>query len=283
MGRGDVSTVLDMLPTSVRSGISAFASLRRSDCTSTTSSRRRVMAQAAEELVITRREESRVAQVYQTASEAEIQVATPRQGRARVSSGIRWRYADQGMNINHAACLEKEDAAFSRKSFIDGVTYMLMALPDDLSDQEVAAIRAALPSSVGDTSRAGGGHGRAIGCRHRPESRTALHRCVASLVAILVILVHLALSCAAIVARVGAHYERKHNISQQIATRGIVVATALTRHGVVLSTKICAMKDGYVGKTLGNLAIRTVEGVTAGIQEGIGQGLLMVDERSRPS
>ncbi|KAI0441554.1 hypothetical protein F4803DRAFT_414046 [Xylaria telfairii] len=271
----------DILPASVRSGISAFQSLRRSDRLSIISLRRRLTGQDTEELVVTSRQEDQVAQVYKTAVDSGMQVTTQRNEKSQVTPGIRWRYAEQGMNIQHAAYLEKEDPAFSRKSYIDGLVYMLMALPDDLSSQEAAAIRDAIPPSIVDMNLADGRNNREIGWKPPPESRTVLQRSVASLVAVFIVLVHLALSYASVVVRVGAHYERKHNISQQLASRGFVIATAVGRHSIVLSTKICAMKDGRVGKAVSSLASWTAESVTYGIQEGIGQGLTMVDTKLR--
>ncbi|KAI8949763.1 hypothetical protein F4801DRAFT_390827 [Xylaria longipes] len=283
MDQGNVPVAFDILPASVRSGISAFQSLRRSDRLSIISLRRRLAGQDTEELVVTSRQEDQVAQVYKTAVGSEMQVATQHDEQVQMAPGIRWRYAEQGMNIQHIAYLEKGDSTFSRKSYIDGLAYMLMALPDNLSNQEAATIREALPPSIADTNLADCRNDRAIGWKPPPESRTVLQRFVANMVAIFVVLMHLALSYATIVVRVGAHYERKHNISQQIASRGFVIATAVGRHSVVLSTKICAMKDGRVGKAVSSLASWTAESVTYGIQEGIGQGLTMVDTKSRPS
>lgn len=186
------------------------------------------------------------------------------------------------MNIHRLAHIEREgDPDFSRKSYIDGVTYALRALPENLSDQETTTIRAALPPPIADRGPARRRDGRAICWQPPPENRTLLQRWVASCVAIFVVLVHLVLSYVTVVVRVGAYYERKHHISQLIAARGFVIATAVGRHSVVLSAKICAMKDGPVGRavssTMSSIASWTVESVTYGIQEGLGQGQMMVE------
>ncbi|KAI1133103.1 hypothetical protein F5Y10DRAFT_229393 [Nemania abortiva] len=283
MDRGDV---FDMLPTSVRSRISAFRS--RSNCFSITSSRHQLTGgQGTEKLVVTsRHEENQVVQVHDTTAEVEMEIANQRTEATQIASAIRWRYAEQGMNIQRIAYLEqREDPTFSRKSYIDGITYILMALPENLSDQETAAIREALPPPIADMGLAGARNDRndrTIGWKPPAESRTALQRWIASFVAILVVLAHLALSYAAIVVRVGAYYERKHNISQLIASKSFVFATAVGKHGVILSAKICAMKDGRVGKIVSSLVGWTMETVTYGVQEGIGQGMMMVDAKTKP-
>ncbi|KAK5634560.1 hypothetical protein RRF57_010273 [Xylaria bambusicola] len=183
------------------------------------------------------------------------------------------------MGLHRVAYIDKEDPAFSRKSYIDGVAYVLMALPEDLSDREVASIREALPPSMSDLDLVDEADGRAIGWKSAPGSRTVLQRCVAITVALSVVFIHTILSYASIVVSVGAYYERKHNISEQILSKGFVIASAVGRHSVFLSAKICAMKDGPVGKAISNMATRTVESVASGIQEGIGQGLMMSDTR----
>ncbi|GAP82465.1 hypothetical protein SAMD00023353_0100150 [Rosellinia necatrix] len=278
MDQGDV---LDILPTSVRSRIWAFRFLRFDRSSTSSSSRRHSAGKGcSEELVVTSRQENEVVQVAaSTIAEAETgaKAASRRKAQGAAASGIHWRYAEQGTSIQRTAYREREDPDFCRKAYVDGATYMLMALPDDLSDQELARIREALPRGVADTSLDGGGNARVVGWRPPSESRTILQRCVASFVAISVVLVHIALSYAAVAARVAAYYERKHSISQQLVDTGFVIAAAVGRHGVVLSAKIYAMKKGRVGKAMSSIASWTVEGVTYGIQEGIGQGMIMAN------
>ncbi|KAI0202286.1 hypothetical protein F4808DRAFT_71431 [Astrocystis sublimbata] len=283
-----------ILPASVRSGISALQSLRRADRFSIISLRRQfsfsaLRSSSTEELVLTssRRQE---AEVYEAAmdSDAEMQVAAPAPAASAERSvakvpqtpppvDVRWKYAEQGMKMHEGAYLEKDDSAFSRKSYVDGLAYMLMALPDDLSEQEAAKLWDALPPSMADANRGlnGGRGNRAIIWMPRPESRTALQRCVAAMVATFVKLIY-------VLSSVGMHYERKHNISQQIASRSFVIVTEVGRHGLDLSTKICAMKDGRVGKAVSSLVGWTAEGVTYGIQDGVGQGLTWIETKSEP-
>lgn len=41
------------------------------------------------------------------------------------------------------------------------------------------------------------------------------------------------------------------------------------------------MGDGKVGKVVSDLAVWTLEGVTGGIHDGIGQGLLLIEQRQK--
>ena len=187
------------------------------------------------------------------------------------------------MNLQRMAYLDKGAPNFSRKSYIDSVRYALMGLPENLSNQEAASIRGSLPPTVSDVDLLVETNNRAIGWKPAPGDRTVLQRCIAIIVALVVVLLHTILSYASIMVRVGAHYERKHNISQLIVSKGFVIASAVGRHSVVLSTKICAMKDGPVGKAVTSVASRTLESAAVAIQEGIGQGPVMIDTRPRRS
>ncbi|KAI1365471.1 hypothetical protein F5Y08DRAFT_173823 [Xylaria arbuscula] len=200
---------------------------------------------------------------------------------ALATSGIRWRYAEQGMSLHHNAYIDKAMPDLSRKSYIDGVRYALMALPDNLSDQEAASIRGSLPPTVSDAGVPAQPTDRAITWKSDPANQSLLQRCVACLVALLVVVIHIVLSFASVAVRVGAHYERKHNVSQLIISKGFVIASAVGRYSVVLSTKICAMKDRPVGKAFINVVSRALESIASGIQEGIGQGLTIIDD-TRP-
>ncbi|KAI8633343.1 hypothetical protein F5Y19DRAFT_471616 [Xylariaceae sp. FL1651] len=279
MEQQDVSMVFSMLPTSVQSRIPPFKSLRRSASLSILSSRRRSTGDSVgDEMVIPRNDENQTVQLDPPV-EARTRPNVQRKQQKEMTSGVRWRYAEQGTNMHRIAYIEKDDPAFSRKSYIDGVAYMLMALPENLNDHESSVIQDALPASLADVDRAGGRE--AAGWRPPLTGRTVLQRCVAGVVTGLVVVLHLALWYVSIVVRVGAHYERKHNISQQLVSRGFVIATAVGRHSVVLSAKICAISDGRVGRAMSTFAAWTVESVTCGIQDGIGQGLLLVDQRPR--
>lgn len=187
--------------------------------------------------------------------------------------------------MQQAASRESADAGFARKSYIDGVAYMLQALPDDLDDHERAVIRQALPEAcvprdpgqgyvMPPGQRAIGWHSDGPG-RKRP----LLHRTVAVLVSGLVLAIHVLASLAIAAIRVGAQYERQYNITQQLMARGLVVATAVGRHSVVISAKIYSLGDGRVGKAVADFASWWVESVTAGIQDGIGLGLYMIEQK----
>ncbi|KAI0594957.1 hypothetical protein F4775DRAFT_571426 [Biscogniauxia sp. FL1348] len=306
--------IFNMLPTSVQSRLPALQSFRRSASLSILSSRRRKASYRTEsnvgEVTVSSDDDRAVFKVPPRASTglAEpsviddempiLPVPVPEERTAPILlSGVKWRYATQGSYLHHSAAREKDDPGFARRSYIDGVAYMLKSLPDDLDDHETRVIRQALPSSCAAPAAGSaldgngngndavfmgpGGQQRTNSGRPSDQGKTLLHRGVAALVSCMVVFLHLLMSCAVLLICAGAQYERQYSISQHIVSWGLVFATAVGRYSVVLGGKICAMGDGRVGRAMTELAAWTAENVTGGIQDGIGQGLSAIEQKRR--
>ncbi|KAI1776842.1 hypothetical protein F4818DRAFT_360687 [Hypoxylon cercidicola] len=284
--------VFNMLPTSVQSRIPGFQSLRRSKSFSILSSRLRSAQrqQGADQVVVEHTGNSVVEleACNPTDDAGPLEVDLPKYsgpGRSisNTTSGVKWRYAEQGTFLQHSANRETEDLAFSRKSYIDSVAYMLKGLPDDMDNYEASVIRRALPKSCaqvdanGQIEAAPGTPGWLPSDRAKKFLRSAVQGSVAAIVLSL----YLLLSFLAVVIRAGADFERQYNVSQHIVSRGLMFATAVGKRSGALGERICAMSDGKVGKAVSDLAVWTLEGVTGGIHDGIGQGLLLIEQRQK--
>ncbi|XXG98563.1 peroxisomal targeting signal 2 receptor [Hypoxylon texense] len=281
-----------MLPTSVQSRIPDLQSLRRSKNFSILSSRLRS----------SQRQNDDVGQIVVEEAEAEdsavelkacapipssdagspLEISRPKYPGSG-NSGVKWRYAEQGTFLQHSASRETEDLAFARKSYIDSVAYMLKGLPDDMDNYETSVIRRALPKScaqVDANGQIGAGPGRP---RWLPSDRakTFLRSAVQGSVAIIVLFSYFLLSFLAVIIRAGADFERQYNVSQHIVSGGLTFATAVGKRSGALGERICAISDGKVGKAVSELAVWTLEGVTGGIHDGIGQGLLLIEQRQK--
>ncbi|KAI1461383.1 hypothetical protein F4805DRAFT_413914 [Annulohypoxylon moriforme] len=285
--------VFNMLPTSVQSRLPALRSLRRSTSLSILSFRRPSLTpqKDMEQVMIARSGEDSVVELQTcpepatgvTSSGLEVDQKKPSScdnNSPNVSSGVKWNYAAQGSYLQHSAAHETIDLAFARKSYIDGVAYMLKALPDDMDDYEASVIRRALPTSFQQVET-----DRRIeaGPKWLPSDRakTFLHSTVQGFVSSLVLFAYLLLSFLSAVIRTGAHYERQYNISQHIVSSSFVFATAVRKQSGALSEKIGAISDGRLGKLLSDLIAWTIESVAGGVQDGIGQGLLLIEQRRK--
>ncbi|KAI0888923.1 uncharacterized protein GGS22DRAFT_184499 [Annulohypoxylon maeteangense] len=285
--------VFNMLPTSVQSRLPAFRSLRRSTSLSILSLRRRslIPQKDMEQVMIARSEDNSVVELQPcseaatnvTSSELEVDQKKPLScddSNPNASSGVKWNYAAQGSYLQQSAAHETIDLAFARKSYIDGVAYMLKALPDDMDDYEAGVIRRALPTSF---QQFGTDRQIEAGPKWLPSDRakTFLHSTVQGFVSSLVLFAYLLLSFLSAVIRTGAHYERQYNISQHVVSSSFVFATAVGKQSGALSEKIGAISDGRLGKLLSDLIAWTIESVAGGVQDGIGQGLLLIEQRRK--
>ncbi|OTB08100.1 hypothetical protein M426DRAFT_200989 [Hypoxylon sp. CI-4A] len=292
-----------LLPTSVQSRLPALQSLRQSSSFSILSSRRRSVTPAknidsSDSLVEV---QTAVASVTESGSEdAKQKLESLDTYNRENDSGVKWRYATQGMNpidlpenitnvlihyighfLQQSASQETTDVVFARKSYIDGVAYMLKALPDDLDDYETTIIRRALPQTLVRMDI----NGRIEGNPDRPlwlpssKVKAFVHSTVQGFVTGFVLFAYLVLSFLASVIRTGAYYERQYNISQYIVSSSFVFAAALGKQSGAISEKVSAMSEGRVGKIVTDLAFWTVESVSAGVQDGIGQGLHLIEQR----
>ncbi|KAI0171882.1 hypothetical protein GGR52DRAFT_548126 [Hypoxylon sp. FL1284] len=289
--------VFNMLPTSVQSRIPDFQLLRRSKSLSILSSRLlTTQRQRSADQAVVKRTDSSVVELQECATTAssvasgplELELAKnpgPGQIISNTNSGVKWRYAEQGTFLQNSASRETADLAFARKSYIDGVAYMLKGLPDDMDNYELAVIRRALPNGcvpIGLHAQLEAPPG-APGWPRPPSDRAKrfLRSAVQGSVAVVVLFLYFLLSFLALIIRAGADFERQYNVSQHIVSHGVTFATAFGKHSSALGERICAMSDGKFGKAVSDIAAWTLEGVAGGIHDGIGQGLLLIEQRQK--
>jgi hypothetical protein len=205
-------------------------------------------------------------------------------------SGIEWRCGRPGMELLISAVDESKnagrsttyDAAFERSVYLDGLSYMLRGLPKDLNATEVATLRKALPESLTECLATGS----------RPASRpqlfagpnengqpTLLQQVMKLVVARAIVWFCIIWPYVLLLLKMGAHYERKYKVSEQLLGRGIVLANALGKRSSAISRVIGNMGDGVVGQVVNNAVAWTVHGVASGISEGVEEGLSLSGER----
>lgn len=169
---------------------------------------------------------------------------------------------------------------FERKAFLDGAEYILKSLPENLTMQEVDRLRASMPVGMFPDYSS---HGPAYPSGYRSsaggpgaQNKSVLHRCVQAAVVHLFILLQLALPYVIILLRLALRTEREYKVSQNVVHASITLANAIGASGVRITGSLCNMGDGRLGQMLVDTAAWTIEGVTGGLTEGVGEGLLMV-------
>lgn len=183
---------------------------------------------------------------------------------------------------------EGQTADFERRAFVDGVTYLLRGLPPNLDVYETEQIKAALPVQLNiamekERRRPEQVEGaqalsndRHAGTQYPNQDRRSLvHRAVQLLVANLFLAIHFALPYLVFLIKSAATVERRYKVSETVVGHGMNLAGAAGRQCSQLAGAVLNMNDGKVGQGLSRAVAWTVEEVTRGISDGVGEGLVM--------
>ncbi|KXH62707.1 hypothetical protein CSAL01_10474 [Colletotrichum salicis] len=305
------STVFSMLPTSLQSRLPPLRSIRKSASMQTlTSSRQshtrtlsglddgvhrnitqaRLVSESTEEqhmsLVATEHHQS--SRTYEVRSAAEKHEQQRQQAEqyyqqqqaSSQGSNVDWRFAQQGLALIAVAQDELRHPSrrpavdFERKAFLDGVEYILKALPSDLNEHELHRLRTSTPSNFIPPPSPGG---RAYSpSRGANNGRSILHRGVQIAVVNIFILIHLALPYIILMLRLAARTEREYRISENLVGAGMGLANAIGSKGMRITGALYNVGDGRLGQALTEAVAWTVEGLTGGLSDGVGEGLSIV-------
>ena len=179
------------------------------------------------------------------------------------------------------AAVAEEDVAFERKAFVDGVTYLLKALPQDLDEGELKRIQSALPENVNQPNSS---LTRAEDNPNRirvNQPRSIIHRGVQMTVVNLIFFLSFLMPYLLLLVRCAARLERKYKISETIIGHGVDLANSIGKQSASLTEAVGQMNDGKVAQALLEVFVWTVDGVTQGISDGLGEGLSIVGSKSK--
>ncbi|KAF5682263.1 hypothetical protein FDENT_7750 [Fusarium denticulatum] len=207
----------------------------------------------------------------------------------RAASGVHWKFARQGTNLVNIsidggkAAVADEDVAFERKAFVDGVTYLLKALPQELDEGELRRIQCALPEQV-NLSDMALTRAEPDSQRVRPsQPRSIIHRGVQMTVVNLIFFLSFLMPYLLLLVRCAARLERKYKISEKVVGHGVDLVNSIGKQSASLTEAIGQMNDGKVAQALLEVFVWTVDGVTQGISDGLGEGLSMVGSKPKMS
>lgn len=158
---------------------------------------------------------------------------------------------------------------------MDGVTYLLKGLPRDLDACEMKQIQSALPPDLRSQET----------LQDHPESdrimsitsqRSFLHRGVQMAVVNFIFFVHLLIPYFMFLLKQVAQVERRYKVSETLVSHGKEVMNVLGKQSISLTEAISHMNDGKVGQSILDVVSWTIAGVTQGIYDGVGEGLMVV-------
>lgn len=183
------------------------------------------------------------------------------------------------------AAVAEEDVAFERKAFVDGLTYLLKALPRDLDEGELKRIQSALPDNVKEQElnliRAERDPDRTTNRTNRP--RSIIHRGVQMTVVNMIFFLSFLMPYLLLLVRYVARVERKYKISETLIGHGVDLANSIGKQSASLTEAVSQMNEGKVAQALLEVFVWTIDGVTQGISDGLGEGLSMVGSKQTSS
>ncbi|KAH1296558.1 hypothetical protein KXW28_002855 [Aspergillus fumigatus] len=207
-----------------------------------------------------------------------------------VESGLRWNRVIPAFSLLRNAGYEAQqstcDGRFVRSLYINALGYLLDALPADLTDEESMTIQHNLPARVKVTLAASSAvqpgaeaavtmANQGAGTRY-PTERSYLHRLLASSIVQFFLIVQFLLPYVKILLQQVYRYERSHRITERLVTATLDAADSLGKGSVSLGSTVLRLNEGKVGTAFTNLAAWWVEGVTGGIYEGVGEGMMIL-------
>jgi hypothetical protein len=195
---------------------------------------------------------------------------------AQTESGINRRFKAMGFQLLRASEDEASkkgqpgyDPSFERKAYVDGLSYLIRAVPNHLSEAETKNMEDSLPAALKQPRDPN------VRTFSRRE-QSILHRIVRTVVMYLIVLAHWILPYLSYLYQLAARTERKYKISENMVRQGMVLASNIGRQSTNLTAIISNITDGPVGRVVTGAAAWTVEGVVGGVSDGVGEGLSMV-------
>jgi hypothetical protein len=174
--------------------------------------------------------------------------------------------------------------SFARQLYIHALTYLLRGLPHDLTTEESLSVRSALPPGTVaplrlefDEVEMHSYHGSMNGRRGTKQSQpSVLHRTLATSIIHIFILIQFLLPYIKVLLRATYEYERTHRISEKVLASSIETVDGLGKIG--MRGGIAIWGSG-LALGVGEAVNWIVEGVSGGIQEGLGEGMARVGVR----
>ncbi|KAL4934446.1 uncharacterized protein BDV17DRAFT_286156 [Aspergillus undulatus] len=209
-------------------------------------------------------------------------------------SGVRWNRVNPAFHLLRDAGYEAQqpqsEPRLVRSLYLNSVTYLLSALPEDLSIDEAALLRKSLPETLkpdltllpspGHHPTASPSTSIRTQCHPGPcpnaTHRSYLHRLLASIIVYFCLLLQLIMPYIKDVMFQLYRYDRAHRVTERVTAFMLVLAEKVGRGGVGLGNTVLNLYDGKPGTAVSGAAAWWAEGLAGGIYEGLGEGLVIL-------
>lgn len=177
------------------------------------------------------------------------------------------------------------DSRLVRTLYINGLLYLLEALPEDLTSDEIRCIQNRLPEPVKSTlpeadsrSQAGKPAGRFSG----QDQPSYLHRILATVIIYGFLLAQLLIPYVKRFLQNVYRYERHHRITERLIAAALETADSLGKGGASFGSALVSLSEGKVGAAVSSITAWWIEGIAGGVYEGVAEGMVILGS-SRPN
>jgi hypothetical protein len=177
----------------------------------------------------------------------------------------------------------RDSTSLGRQLYVHGLTYLLRGLPTNMTPEEKISIWSAVPLDVLDLSQVNTRSKSIIRAEERrlaeqngEEAPSVLHRALATSIVQTFLLFQFLLPYINILAAAAYKYERQNRISERLFASSMNTMDGMMKSTVRIGNSLCQMNDGKVGQALNDLICWWVKGVTGGIHQGLGEGLIVL-------
>jgi hypothetical protein len=159
---------------------------------------------------------------------------------------------------------------------------MLRGLPSDLSADEKLGIWSSIPPDVQQIAPISNSAVVSMppSCsaevNSTPLKPSLLQQAIASLIVQMFVITQFLLPYIKYCFAMLYKYERRYQVSERVLASSVQTCEGMMKTGLQVTNAICKMNDGKVGQALNEMSIWWVSGVTAGIHQGVGDGLTLL-------
>ena len=171
------------------------------------------------------------------------------------------------------------NGSFARQLYLHALTYLLRALPSDLTTEEQLTVRGSLPPGVVEPLQFGANGGYTSRIYYKDDPPSLLHRTLASSIVQLFLLFQFILPYLKSLLSVAYQWDRKHKFSEKVLSQSMEAMDAIGKRGLSLTGAIYRFDNGRFGQAIAEVTAWVVEGVTGGIHEGLGEGIAIMGAR----
>ena len=166
----------------------------------------------------------------------------------------------------------EDNDVLERKAYLDGLNYMLRSLPSNLSVYEIDQIQEALPHrlTIREVNHVRSGTTTPAAGQDMPKS--IVHRLVHAFVLNVFLVVHFLLPYIMVILKSAASVERKYKVSEAVVGHSMNCFNAAGRQCARVVEVALKANEGKVGREVSSTFAWTIEEVTRGVSDGLGEG-----------